>query len=455
MTSTALARDVTAELVAFAATTPLEKIPSDARTIGKQMIANAIALAVASAQDEAAQRAFAVVDAMRTPPQATILGRGSRVGVGWAAFLNGIAVHAQDFDDTHLRTVLHASAPIVPAALAAAEYTHASGRALLEGVVLGAEVAIRVALGLSPQLYDRGWHVTSTMGHLGAAIAASRVFGHDVVQMRNALGIAATEATGLSAANGTMTKPFHPGKAALDGVEAAVLAKTGFTAAAHAIEGRRGLAVALVGTANYDAMLEGLGARWEMANMAFKPYACGVLSHGIIDAALRFRLHVSPKRIARVEACVNPATLGHMGIVEPKDALESKFSAYHCAAVGFIDGAAGPQQFSDARARAPEIVAFRRRVTITADASLPKGAAAVIVETIDGEILQEEVRHASGSAENPMTPVQLAAKARLLAGQEIAPVLATLERLEDVASIESLVAQVPVVASAVQSSVSQ
>jgi 2-methylcitrate dehydratase PrpD len=455
MSAAAPARDLTGDLVKFAAATPLAAMPDAARTMGKHMLANAIALASASAHDDPVERAFAVVETLRTPPQATILGRSARAGAGWAALVNGIAVHAQDFDDTHLATVLHPSAPIVPAALAAAEYARASGRALLEAVVLGAEVAIRVALGLSPQLYDRGWHVTSAMGHLGAAIAAARAFDLDETRMRHALGIAATQATGLSAANGTMTKAFHPGKAALDGVEAAALAKEGFTSAPHAIEGRRGLAAVLVGAADYDAMLAGLGERWEVTAIAFKPYACGVLGHGIIDAALRLRQRVSPAQIARVEARVHPATLGHMGIAEPRDGLESKFSARHCAAVGFVDGAAGPRQFSDARACAPEIAAFRRRVTITADAELRRGAAIVSLETASGMTLREEVQHASGSAENPMTPAQLAAKAKLLAGEGITTFLAALDGLEALPSVEALLARVPLAASVQQPQVSQ
>jgi 2-methylcitrate dehydratase PrpD len=454
MTSATQARDVTGELIALAARTHLDQIPSHALTIGKQLLVNAIALAVASAGDDAPQRAFEVVDAMRTPQQATILGRGIRVGAGWAAFLNGIAVHAQDFDDTHLRSVFHAGASIVPAALAAAEFTNASGSALLEAVILSAEVATRIASGLSPQLYDRGWHVTSVIGHLAAAIAAARALGLDETQMRNALGITATEATGLSAANGTMTKSFHPGKAALDGVEAAILAREGFTAAAQAIEGRRGLAGTLVGTANYDAMLDLLGTRWEMTSIAFKPYACGVLAHGLIDAAIDLRKEVLPEKIARVEARVHPATLGHMGIADPKDGLESKFSARHCAAIGFVDGAAGPRQFSDARARAPEIVALRKRVTILPDPALAKGAASVRVETIDGHEFAKDIAHASGSVENPMSAAQIAAKANALAGEEIGPLLATLDRIEDVGSVNVLVAEIPVCASALASKVS-
>jgi len=203
----------------------------------------------------------------------------------------------------------------------------------------------------------------------------------------------------------------------------------------------------VVGTANYDAMLDALGARWEMTNIAFKPYACGVLAHGLIDAAINLRKRVSPEAVARLEARVHPATLGHMGIVDPKDGLESKFSAQHCAAVGFIDGAAGPRQFSDARARAPEIVAFRGRVSVIEDHNLAKGAASVRVETRDGNKFTEDVPHASGSAENPMTAAQIAAKATSLAGEGITPLLAMLERVEDLPSIHTLVAAVPAFAS--------
>ncbi len=214
----------------------------DVAQMAKQIIANAIALALASWESEPAAIAYEVVESFRTPEQATVWGRNVRVGAGWAALLNGTAVHFEDYDDTHMRTLLHAGPVIVPAALAMMEYCNASSSAVLEGVVFGTEIAMRIGNGISPAHYERGWHVTSTMGRIGASVAAARVAGLSAEQMRNAMAIAALETGGVTATLGTMTKPFHPGKAAFDGIEAVLLAERGIAGAPNAIEGEFGLA---------------------------------------------------------------------------------------------------------------------------------------------------------------------------------------------------------------------
>lgn len=189
------------------------------------------ARATARALDDDASRAFAVVDALRTPQQATVWGRDVRVAAGWAAFLNGLS--SQD--------------AVVCASLAAAEWTNASRDALLDAIAHGVETRAQLDRRLGAALSERGWDGASIVARLAAAAAVGRLLSLDETQLRNAQGIAATEAGGLSAARGTMTQRFHAGKAAMDGLEAAVLARDGFTAAADSIDGRRGLVALLVG----------------------------------------------------------------------------------------------------------------------------------------------------------------------------------------------------------------
>jgi len=416
------------ERIAEFASGPVE-LPEDVLRMARQIVANAMALALASWEVEPAAIAFALVASLRTPEQATVWGRNVRVGVAWAALLNGIAVHFEDFDDTHMRTLLHPGPVIVPAAAAMAEYRNAPGRALLEGVALGTEVAMRIGNGISPSHYERGWHVTSTMGRTGASIAASRVAGLSARDTQNALAIAALETGGVTAALGTMTKPFHPGKAAFDAIEAVLLAQHGVTGAPNAIEGRSGLAELVSDRLDAGTILEGLGERWEILTNSFKPYSCGLVSHAIIDAAIGLRTRIAPADIERVDITTHPLVLDLMGKTDPQNGLESKFSAYHCAAIGLLYGAGGPQQFSDVCAREPDVRELRAKVAIQSSSDVPVGAARMTVRARDGRSEHAEVLHATGSIENPMLPSQLEAKARALLGERFEDLNQQLEAL--------------------------
>jgi 2-methylcitrate dehydratase PrpD len=326
-------------------------------------------------------------------------------------------VHFEDYDDTHMRTLLHPGPVIVPAAIAMMEYCNASSSAMLEGVVFGAEIAMRIGNGISPAHYERGWHVTSTMGRIGASIAAARVAGLSAEHMRHALAIAAFEAGGVTAVLGTMTKPLHPGKAAFDGIEAVLLAQRGIAGAPHAIEGELGLAALTSDHVDVEAILDGLGERWEILTNSFKPYSCGLVSHPIIDAAIELHKRITPEEIVRVDVTAHPLVLDLMGKTDPQNGLESKFSAYHCAAIGLMYGAGGPQQFSDACSRDAAVRELRGKVTIDLSSDVPVGAARMSVRDRNGRSEQVEIPHATGSIENPMSSAQLDAKARALLGE--------------------------------------
>ena len=255
-------RAVTEFLAEFAASDL--RLTEEARTAARRTIVSALSLAVGASRHPAVEIALEVVRSYYTLPQASILGRMERCASTWAALLNGIAAFIEDFDDTHLPTIMHAGAAIVPTALAAAELSEASGVELLEGVAVGVEIAFRIANGMSPEIHERGWHVSGTVGHLAAAATAGRILKLDVPQLRAALGIASAQAAGLGAAPGSYTRGLHLGKAAADGIEAAVLARDGFTAAPDAIEGRYGFGEPYAPRFDPNQILDGLGERWEL-----------------------------------------------------------------------------------------------------------------------------------------------------------------------------------------------
>lgn len=447
-----------AALSAFVSSLTLSELPPSALHAGRRTVANATALSAGASHHPAllaARRALARVGADVPSPaghDALQLGTKIRSPAREAALINGMAAHVDDFDDTHLATVVHPGAPVVPAALAMAEICDASGAEFLAGVVAGVEVAARVGLALGNDHFDRGWHLTGTAGHIGAAAAAARVARLDPARTRSALAIGATQAAGLQEALGTMMKCFHAGKAAADGVEAAMLAAEGLSAPAAPLEGARGLLALMTAAADPARALTGLGSTWEIELNAFKPYACGIVSHPVIDAGvvLGDTLGRDPSVVEAVEVTTNPIVLDVMGVRNPGDGLQSKFSVYHCFAVGYLDGAAGPTQFSDSRAISPDVVALRDRVTVTLDPSIRRDECRALVRT-SGGVRTHHVSHATGSAACPMTDVQLRDKAVLVAGLVLteagaADLFDAAMKVDDLPRIEDLVRRAMTVA---------
>jgi 2-methylcitrate dehydratase PrpD len=351
--------------------------------------ANILALAVGAAGHPAVDRATAAVTGLGTEPEARILGRPERTSAVWTAFVHGIAGHVEDFDDTHPATIVHPGSPIVPAALAASERVPCSGEELLCSVLAGAEVALRLATCLAPHAIGRGWHMTGVAGHVGAAVAAGRILGLDHAGHVAAMGLAATQGAGLTAALGTMAKPMHAGKAAAGGTEAALLAAAGFTGPKDALEGRLGLLAVMAGQVDTAPGLRDLGRTWEIEKNEIKPFSCGVLSHSIIDLARELRREVPPEQgLAQVRLTVHPLVIEAMGHAEPVDGLQSKFSAYHCFAVGYLDDAAGPPQYSYDHVAERHVASLRRAVELIPDPELGRYEVRAEIRTRDGSDLR-------------------------------------------------------------------
>lgn len=381
---------------------------------------NWLGCAIGASRHEAADAALAAIAMLQPAPQATILGRTEKVDMASAALVNGITSHTFDFDDTHLKTIIHPAGPVASAALALAEHTGASGRALIDSLVLGIDVACRMGNAIYPDHYDRGWHITGSTGMLGAAAACARLLRLDDTKTAMALGIAASQPIGLREQFGTMTKPFHPGGAARAGLMSALLASKGFTASPRALEAPRGFAQVVSTKHDWNEITNELGSRFEISFNTYKPFACGIVVHPSIDAATQLRARgVKPADVERIELRVNPLVLELTGKQEPANGLQAKFSVYHGVAAGLTFGRAGEEEFSDDVVRRDDVVTLRRKVVATVDPSIDEASADVVAVLAGGRREHVFVEHAIGSLQRPMSDADLDAKFEAL----VAPVL--------------------------------
>jgi 2-methylcitrate dehydratase PrpD len=359
-------------------------------------------------------RTLAAIRPFVGPQQATVLGRGDRLDLLHAALVNGISSHVFDFDDTHLKTIIHPAGPIASALLPLAETRGMSGRDFLHAFILGVEVECRIGNAVYPNHYDVGWHITGTTGVFGAAAAAGKVLGLDRQQMIWALGIAATQSSGLREMFGTMCKPFHPGRAAQNGLLAAHLAEQNFTSSDRGIEAPRGFAHVLSTKFDPAEITEKLGETWEIALNTYKPFACGIVIHPAIDGCIQLRnAHgLKARDVASISLKVHPLVLELTGKTEPRTGLEGKFSVYHSCAAAIVHGRCGEHEYSDEVVADPEIVALRGKVRAEAAPDIHEDQVDVTLVTTDGRTLHLFVEHAIGSLKRPLTDQELDGKVR-------------------------------------------
>ncbi len=344
-------------------------------------------------------------------PQATILGRGLRLGLLDAPLANGQMGHVLDYDDTHMGgVVLHTSSPVLAGLFALAERTPVSGADFMLAYAVGFEAGVRSGR-TAPGHHKGGWHLTGTLGSIAAGAACGKLLNLDRQRLTYAMGIAATQAAGMQQNRGTMCKSFHAGKAAANGALAALLAERGFDSTQEIIEGQKGFCRIYSDVADPEQLTAGLGERWLIETNGHKPYACGVVLHPLIDAviAIRDRHAIDPAAVSEINLRVHPLVLSITGVVEPSTGLQSKFSTRHSAAVALIDGAAGVAQYSDAKATDPTLAALRRKVIAVADETLRKDEAHAAI-TAGGQRHEAHIPHASGTADNPMSDAAIEAK---------------------------------------------
>jgi 2-methylcitrate dehydratase PrpD len=376
----------------------------------KRALVNFFAGALGAAHHPDLTALAAVLETFSGPREATVIGRGTRLDALSAATLNAVSANLLDYDDTHLPTVIHPAAPVAPPVLALAERQRATGADVLLAFLLGVEVACRIGMAVSPQHYARGWHITATCGVFGAA-AAAKLLRLSPEQVAHALGMAASQAAGVVENLPSGAKNIGVGHAARNGIFAALMAARGYTGAPAALEGPYGWARACGDVLQRERLVADLGAQWEASKNTFKPYPCGIVMHAVIDAcfALREQYHVAAAQIAAV-LVRGDALLLARGDRLVRNAREARVSIQHCVAAPFLWGKAGVDEFAEARVMSDAAVAFRTLVRVELDASLPMGAATVIVRTHAGDTCEATVVHARGSLAHPLSDAELEAK---------------------------------------------
>jgi 2-methylcitrate dehydratase PrpD len=378
----------------------------------KRSILNFFATALGSAHDPAVTAALRTLLPFSGAATSAIIGRSERLDAMGAAFVNAISANLLDFDDTHLDTIIHPAAPVAAPVLALAQARGFSGQAVLTAFILGVEMECRVGNAVSPGHYARGWHITSTCGVFGAAAACAKLLELPADQISNAIGIAASQSAGIVENLPSAAKNVSVGNAARNGLFAALLAAEGYSASPRAIEGPLGWARAMGDEPNIARLTGNLGKTWEIAKNTYKPYPAGIVFHAVIDACFRLRA-----KLNRIDDIASITVLGSALLLARGDRpvsneRDARVSIHHCAACALLLGAAGVTEFADATVFRPDIVSLRQKVTAALDASLPDGAARVIVQLTSGETFSEIVMAAKGSLAEPLSDRDIEAKLR-------------------------------------------
>ena len=449
----------TQQLADFIVNAGFERIPETALKTAREAILDAIGVALAGAGEPASKIMTEYVRQAggRRKGVAGVIAGGFRTAPSAAALANGTLMHALDYDDVAPDWLGHPTAPLLPVVLALGEAGLISGKEALAAYIIGFEVESRVGRALGSQHYAVGWHATGTVGTMGAVAAAARLLRLDPDQTRNALGIAASEAGGLRQNFGTMTKPFHAGNAARNGVVAATLAQKGFTADPNILESSF---LKTLGGEGYSLapITEGLGQGFAIsAGVAIKPYPCCRLTHRCLDAALYLAKthHLSPEEVAGVECHTSdmlPQILIHH---RPRAGAEGKFSMEYCVATAILDGEVCLGHFTEKKVQHPrsqrflEKVGYRHPEGQRGMAGLSQ-AEAVTIRLRNGRELRHQVLYAKGEPQNPLTHEELIAKFRGCASYSLSPeasqrcleLVLGLEKLQDIATLaEILVAR--------------
>jgi 2-methylcitrate dehydratase PrpD len=413
-------KDATRKLARFIISSSYEDFPERVRHEARRTLLNWVGCAIGGSAHETVSNAVAALMPFCGSGQASLFGRRERMDILHASLFNGISSHVFDFDDTHAHTAIHPAAPVAPAILALSEHQRVNGRDFIAALVVGIETELRIGKAVTPSHYEAGWHITGTAGVFGSAAAAGKLLGLDEQQMCWALALAATQPVGFQEMFGSMTKSFHPGKAAQNGLTAALLAGKGFTSSEQPLEAKRGWLHVMSTTADYAALTN---PNWEILNNSYKPFACGLVVHPVIDGCLQLRNahHLTPDLIDRIDVDVNSRVLMLTAIKEPTSGLEGKFSVYHAAAVALVEGAAGERQFSNEAVRAPATAELRRRVFPTVDPVIGKVQARITITLKDGKRLAIFVEHAAGSVEKPMSDAAIEEKVLGLADGILPP----------------------------------
>jgi 2-methylcitrate dehydratase PrpD len=403
---------LTAALADFAARLRFADLPDEVVHEAKRALVDHVGVAIAAAEHPALDAMLRVSERMAGPGPHTVIGRAETVSMPYAALINGFAAHLLDYDDTFNPgdTTVHGSAPVWPVIFALAQ--RVTGAVALTAFVAGFETECRLGRAAGDAHYEIGWHVTGTVGHVGAAAAAGRVLGLSSATLNQALGSAGTQAAGLKAVYGTDGKPLHAGKAAMDGLLSAVMAQEGITSSDRILEGERGFLRVMSPDPAPDKLVDGLGERWHLLANGYKAYPSGSLTHPAIDAVLTLRSEhgFDATDVTRVRATVNTKAATVTGKVDPRTGLDAKFSLTHGVAVALVAPRPRLDHFTDAAVVDPEIASVRGLIDVQPDDTIGKRAAVVTVDLSDGRSLSCRIDNNTGTPDNPMSDAALSAK---------------------------------------------
>jgi 2-methylcitrate dehydratase PrpD len=452
---------LTQEVASYVAKTRYRDIPSEVIRAAHGFILDGLGVALAGVTEKSARIVLNQVRQMGGKEESTVVGTGLKVPALKAALINGVSGHAMDYDDTQLSTskegvyglLTHPTTPVLNAVLAIGEREKISGEAFVLAYVLGVEVECRIADAINPHHYQSGFHSTATIGGLGAAMAVGKILRLKEEALIRTLGIAASMASGLRENFGTMTKPLHAGRAAENGVSAALLAQAGFTSAANILEARRGFFHAMAGGYDESKIAGRLGRPYFMLEpgISIKPYPSGSLSHPAQDLILDLvKEHdLQADTIESIDVGTNSNVPNALIYPMPKTALEGKFSIPFCMAIAVLERKAGIAQFVDRKVREPRVVELMKRVTLYVDEELEalgydQVRSRIRIKVKNGKIVEGRYDVARGHPQKPMSWAELGEKFRdcadlVLPRKDAEAAIQLVSRLEELRSLSPLV----------------
>ncbi|MFQ5850299.1 MAG: MmgE/PrpD family protein [Candidatus Binatia bacterium] len=453
--------DLTREIVKFVCQTRYKDLPAEVIRLSKGFVLDGLGVTLAGSTERGSRILHAYVRKMGGKAESTVLGAGFMAPSPKAALANGASGHAMDYDDTQLSTskeavyglLTHPTVPVLSAALAVGENVRISGKDLLLAYILGVEVECRVADAIDRRHYQSGFHSTATIGGLGAAVAVGRLLSLKEEGLEQALGLAASMASGLRENFGTMTKPLHAGRSAENGVTAVQLAQMGFTAAHGILEAKRGFFKAMAGGFDQAKIAGRLGCPYfiQEPGISVKPYPSGSLSHPAQDLILDLvKTHgVQASDIETIDVGTNSNVPNALIYPMPKTALEGKFSIPFCMAIGVLERKAGIAQFKDRKVRDPKVVELMKRVTLYVDQELEglgydQVRSRVRVKLRDGRTIEGRADVARGHPLKPMSWEEIGGKFRECA-RLVLPKDNTEKAIEGVASLERMECILPLI----------
>jgi len=438
----------------FVVNTTYQDIPADVIELGKKSILDGLGLALAGSRARTGTICRRYLQELGVcGGKAIVIGSQLKTSPRFAAFVNGVSIHADDFDDTQLSAardrvyglLVHPTVPVLPAVLALSQPGSISGKELMLSYHVGVEVECKIAESISPRHYQDGFHSTGTCGALGSAAASAKLLHFDQAKVQNALGLAASQSGGLRENFGTMTKPFQAGHAAESGVVSADLVALGWTAAEQILEADRGFFHAFGGSYDASALMDRLGKPWTFASpgISLKPYPSGSLAHPAMT-----------NQVETVDVGANhnmTTTLLHH---QPKTGLEAKFSMEFCVAILLLQRKAGLGEFSDQVIQRADVQEMIRRINFYVDpeaesAGFDKMTSILKIHLKDGRVITGRADFAKGSPADPMTFEEAASKFRGCAeyahcprtkAEEIIAFVRALELAKDVGVLSPLLA---------------